>query len=109
MMQRPRRSSLFPYTTLFRSDGRSVAFIGGLMSDEGVTGGDIYVVPAVGGAARDLTNGMKASASWLAWERSGARIFFAEHVDGGCGFARLDTASGRVETLWTGDESITQG
>src|SRR5438270_10234231 len=53
MMQRPRRSSLFPYTTLFRSDGRSVAFIGGLMSDEGVTGGDIYVVPAAGGEARD--------------------------------------------------------
>jgi len=93
----------------FSPDGKTVAFIGGLMSDEGVTGGDIYVVPAVGGEARDLTNGMKASASWLAWDRSGARVFFAEHVDGGCGFARLDTASGHVETLWTGDESITQG
>ena len=30
-------------------DGRTIAFIGGLMSDEGVTGGDIYLVPATGG------------------------------------------------------------
>ena len=38
-------------------DGRSIAFIGGLMSDEGVTGGDIYTVPATGGEARNLTPG----------------------------------------------------
>ncbi|HST53828.1 MAG TPA: S9 family peptidase [Pyrinomonadaceae bacterium] len=93
----------------FSPDGKTVAFIGGLMSDEGVTGGDIYVVPSSGGDARDLTSGMKASASWLAWDSAGARILFTEHVDGGCGFARLDTASGRIETLWTGDELITQG
>jgi dipeptidyl aminopeptidase/acylaminoacyl peptidase len=90
-------------------DGKMVAFIGGLMSDEGVTGGDIYVVPAAGGEARDVTPNMKASASWLAWDKTGARILFTEHVDGGCGFASLDTASGRIETIWTGDESITQG
>jgi dipeptidyl aminopeptidase/acylaminoacyl peptidase len=90
-------------------DGQTVAFIGGLMSDEGVTGGDIYSVAAAGREARNLTPGMKASASWLAWAASGKQILFTEHVDGGCGVARLDVESGRVETLWTGDESITQG
>src|SRR5438034_1050508 len=30
-------------------DGTRIAYIGGLMSDQGITGGDIYVVPAAGG------------------------------------------------------------
>jgi dipeptidyl aminopeptidase/acylaminoacyl peptidase len=89
-------------------DGRSVAFVGGLMSDEGVAGGDIYIVPAAGGEARNLTPGMKASASWLAWTASGRQILFTEHVDGGCGVGRLDLSGGRIETLWTGDETISQ-
>jgi dipeptidyl aminopeptidase/acylaminoacyl peptidase len=92
----------------FSPDGRSVAFIGGLMSDEGVTGGDIYVIPSAGGEARDVTPGMKASASWLAWASSGNQIFFTEHTDGGCGAATLDLASGRIAQLWSGDETITQ-
>ena len=29
-------------------DGKQIAFIGGLMSDQGATGGDIYVVPSAG-------------------------------------------------------------
>src|SRR5205085_2399921 len=48
-------------------DARQVAFVGGLMSDEGVTGGDIYTVAASGGEAKNLTPGMKASASQIAW------------------------------------------
>ena len=33
-------------------DGKQIAFIGGLMSDQGATGGDIYLIPASGGASR---------------------------------------------------------
>ena len=33
-------------------DGRTIAFIGGLMSDEGINGGDIYTIPADGGKAQ---------------------------------------------------------
>ena len=29
-------------------DGKQIAFIGGLMSDQGSTGGDIYLIPATG-------------------------------------------------------------
>ena len=52
-------------------DGRSVAFIGGLMSDFGSTGGDIYSVPLAGGAAVNLTPGMHASARALGWSCAG--------------------------------------
>ena len=47
-------------------DGKNVAFIEGLMSDEGSTGGDIHVVPITGGTARNLTPGIKSSPSALA-------------------------------------------
>src|SRR5471030_208322 len=43
-------------------DGKSVAFISGLMSDEPSVGGDIFVVSADGGEARNVTPDMKASA-----------------------------------------------
>ena len=33
-------------------DGRTVAFIGGLMSDFGSVGGDVYTVPIGGGEPR---------------------------------------------------------
>ena len=36
-------------------DGKTVAFIGGLMSDFGSIGGDIYTVPLAGGTPRNLT------------------------------------------------------
>jgi hypothetical protein len=38
-------------------DGRQVAFISGIMSDFGVTGGDVYTVAVSGGAATDITPG----------------------------------------------------
>src|SRR5215468_6163501 len=48
-------------------DGKSIAFVEGLMSDESSVGGDILVIPAEGGQPRNLTPERKSSASWLAW------------------------------------------
>jgi dipeptidyl aminopeptidase/acylaminoacyl peptidase len=89
------------------SDGKNIAFIGGLMSDEGVTGGDIYTIPAEGGEPRNLTPNIEASASSLSWPAS-SRILFAGHVEGCSGIANLDTGSGRVAMLWTGAETIVE-
>jgi dipeptidyl aminopeptidase/acylaminoacyl peptidase len=49
-------------------DRKAIAFIGGLMSDQGATGGDVWIVSADGGAARNLSAGQPASAAWLEWE-----------------------------------------
>ncbi|MDE3209403.1 MAG: S9 family peptidase [Pseudomonadota bacterium] len=48
-------------------DGSRIAFIGGLMSDQGATGGDLYSVPAAGGAVNDLTPGITVTPQWFAW------------------------------------------
>jgi len=87
-------------------DGKSVVFIGGIMSDEGSTGGEIYQVPAEGGPARSLTPAMKSSASHLTWPRGSKRLYFVEHYDGGSAISQLDPATGQTERLWRGDETV---
>ncbi len=85
-------------------DGKNVAFIEGLMSDEGSTGGDVYVVKISGGEARNLTPNLKASPSAIAW--SGAeQIIFAENIDGNSGFGAVNIGEGSVKMLWGGEES----
>jgi dipeptidyl aminopeptidase/acylaminoacyl peptidase len=89
----------------YSPDGKYIAFIAGIMSDEGATGGDIYAVPAGGGQARDLTPGIKASPNWLVWS-SPSNILFSEHLDGSVAVATLDVPSGKVDKLWSGAETI---
>jgi dipeptidyl aminopeptidase/acylaminoacyl peptidase len=86
-------------------DGKTIAFIGGLMSDEGVVGGDIYALPAQGGAPRDLTENRKTSPSWFQWSPSSKQILMGESVAGDSAISTLDIATGSVETLWKGAES----
>ena len=90
-------------------DGQNIAFIGGLMSDAGSTGGDIYTVSANGGEAKNITPEIKASASWLAWQKSTNRILFSEAVDGNSGFASVDPATGKITSLWSAPKSISSG
>jgi dipeptidyl aminopeptidase/acylaminoacyl peptidase len=87
-------------------DGKNIAFIGGLMSDESSIGGDIFMVPAGGGEARNVTPGIAASPSWLYWEGA-SKMLFTENVDGQAGVAQLDLATGQITSLWTGRESPT--
>jgi dipeptidyl aminopeptidase/acylaminoacyl peptidase len=87
-------------------DGKAIAFIGGLMSDEGSNGGDIFLIPVGGGRPRNITPGMKGSASWLAWLPSSRGILFTQHIDGSSGIARVDPANPRTTSLWKGDETI---
>lgn len=87
-------------------DGGSIVFIGGLMSDEGSTGGDVFQIPAAGGTPRNLTPRMTSSASNITWPRGSRRLLFTEHYDGGSAISQLDPATGEIERLWQGDESI---
>jgi dipeptidyl aminopeptidase/acylaminoacyl peptidase len=86
-------------------DGKMIAFIGGLMSDEGANGGDIYTVPATGGQPINRTPNLDSSASRLAWQPSSRQIVFTERIDGCSGIARVDLDGG-VTHLWRGAEFI---
>jgi len=88
-------------------DGQNIAFIGGLMSDEGSTGGDIYAVPAAGGPLRDLTPNRKSSPNWFRWTPSSKQILMTESTGGQMSVSTLDLASGSVEPLWKGAETLT--
>lgn len=90
-------------------DGKTLAFIAGIMSDEGSTGGDIWTIPATGGEARNLTPGIKASPAVLVWLSSSEKILFTEQIDGASGIAAVDSREGKVETLWSGPETISSG
>jgi len=90
----------------FSPDGKSIVFIGGIMSDEGSTGGEIFQVPAGGVAARNLTPGLKSSASFLMWPKKSRPLYFTEHFDGGSAISKIDPATGQIERLWQGAESI---
>ena len=88
-------------------DGSTIAFIGGLMSDEGATGGDIYTInPSSGGKPKNVTPGRKSSPSAFSWLPSSQRLLFTETIAGKSAIAILDLPSGTTETLWTGEESI---
>ncbi len=89
----------------FSPDGKSVALIHGLMSDEGSTGGDVWIVPVSGAAPRNLMGDLKASAAELVWRPSG-EILARGYADGREGVGTLDPATGKVRLLWQGAESL---
>ena len=64
-------------------DGETIAFIGGLMSDQGNTGGDIYRVSAKGGEVVDLTAGSHVTPVWLQW--TGADTMLVSQLRNGHG------------------------
>ena len=90
-------------------DGKTIAFIGGIMSDQGSTGGDIYTIPAAGAEIRNLTPGIKASPAMLAWLPYSQKILFAEQIDGASGIATVDARDGKTENLWNGPETVSTG
>jgi dipeptidyl aminopeptidase/acylaminoacyl peptidase len=76
-------------------DGKQIAFIGGLMSDQGVTGGDIYVIPSTGGSARDVTRDSTRTASWIHW-LGGSKLVVTWIKDGAVEMGEIDPANGKT-------------
>lgn len=81
------------------SDGKSVAFIGGLMSDFGSVGGDVFVVPAAGGAPVNATPGYKGSFNGLSWQ--GRQIVASALVGSDQAIVTIDPAARTQRTLWS--------
>jgi dipeptidyl aminopeptidase/acylaminoacyl peptidase len=109
-------------------DGKYIAFISGLMSDEGNMGGDIFVLPAGGGTPvrsyeerkrmngetfsiltgepRNISPGLTASASSLYWLPSSRELLFVCFVDGKSGIGRANLETGKSEVFWSGAETL---
>jgi dipeptidyl aminopeptidase/acylaminoacyl peptidase len=69
-------------------DGKTIAFIGGLMSDQGSTGGDVWIVPAGAGTPHNLTPGRPTSPAWIEWGDD-EHIFVSELAGGNSQLVRF--------------------
>jgi len=80
----------------FSPDGSQIAFIGGLMSDQGSTGGDIYTIPAkpAGSQPADITPNRAATPVWFSWVNSDT-LGVAEIAKGKSHLFAYDIASQR--------------
>lgn len=89
-------------------DGKSVAFIGGLMSDFGAVGGDVWTVPFGGGQPTNLTEGYKGTFTSLAWTVRGPMA--SAILGGDSAIARIDpTGGGKVTIMSRGEVSYSAG
>jgi dipeptidyl aminopeptidase/acylaminoacyl peptidase len=87
-------------------DGKQIAFVEGIMSDQGGTGGEIFTVKADGSIKPiKLTTDRKSTPSWYTWRPDG-NILFTEFVGGATAIATLNITSRKTETVWKGDETV---
>jgi len=74
-------------------DGRQIAFIGGLMSDQGSTGGDVYLIPTNGGEPKNITPNRAASVAFLRW-LTPEILGLSEHVGGSSRITAINARTG---------------
>jgi dipeptidyl aminopeptidase/acylaminoacyl peptidase len=85
-------------------DGESIAFVSGVMSDEGNVSGEAFVVAASGGEPRCITPDIDHSITWIEW-RSGGILYGSRHIDStviGC----IDPHSGQYHLISRGPYGI---
>ena len=81
-------------------DGSHLAFISSNWSDRGCVAGDVWLLSAAGGAARNLTKGMVASFGWVDWSPDSRELLTIAQERGGTGMHRIDVSSGDPSSLW---------
>jgi len=86
-------------------DGKSIAFIEGLMSDEGFHGGDLFTISADGRDVTNRTSSRKASINSFFWQAPG-RILLVEYVGSGSAISELNPTDNSTRTIWKGSEGI---
>ena len=94
----------------FSDDGKQIAFIGGLMSDQGSTGGDVWVIPSTGGQPKDLTPNRASSVAYFGWVDD-KTLGLSEHVGGSARIVvhHIDTGKDDPSQTVTFPESIGSG
>lgn len=88
-------------------DGRTVAFIGGLMSDFGSVGGDVYTVSIDGGQPVDVTPNYKGTFNGIAWR--GKELLASVLAGADAGVATIDPAARSARILWKGPVTASAG
>ena len=86
-------------------DGRSIAFIEGLMSDEGFHGGDLFTISADSHDVQNRTPGRKTSANSFFWQAPD-RILLIEYAGGGSSISELSLTNNSARTIWKGPQGI---
>src|SRR5437660_5707180 len=86
-------------------DGKSIAFIEGLMSDEGFHGGDLFTISADGHDILNRTEKRKSSITSLFWLTPDC-ILITEVIGGGSAISELTLSDNLVRTIWKGAEHI---
>jgi len=97
-------------------DGKTIIFIGGLMSDEPIPGGDVYATDATPGpmkspmknSMRNLTPDSKSTATSLAWLPNSQGILVTG-IDAGETFVARLTLTGAITPVWKGPETLAHG
>jgi len=87
-------------------DGKTVAYVGGLMSDYGSVGGDVWTVPFAGGTPIDRTFNLKATITSLVWLKDGLRGTMLAGAD--AFLVRID-GNGAVTALWSKPAGLMAG
>jgi dipeptidyl aminopeptidase/acylaminoacyl peptidase len=93
----PRMQMNMPHVS---GDGKTVAFIGGLMSDFGSVGGDVYTVPLAGGEPVDATPGYAGSFNGIAWR--GQQLLASVLAGRDSAVVAIDPQARTTRTLWSG-------
>ena len=78
-------------------DGRTVAFIGGLMSDFGSIGGDLYTVPIAGGEPREVVPHFPGSFNGVVWR--GGQLVASALIGADMAAVAVDPAAGKATVL----------
>lgn len=108
---RPKTQLNFPRVS---PDGKTVAYIGGLMSDFGSVGGDVWTVPFAGGEPRNTQPASKLTVTSLVWRDAAIRGtalrgdrmgLYAERAStDGLGWSRpSNLAAGDAKAAWSAD------
>jgi dipeptidyl aminopeptidase/acylaminoacyl peptidase len=80
-------------------DGKSVVFVGGIMSDFGPLGGEIYEVPFEGGTPVSVTPGFRGSFNALLWR--GKELFATAIIVDRAALVAVDPGKQSTRTLWS--------
>ena len=86
-------------------DGKSIAFIQGLMSDEGFHGGDLFTMAFDGRDVVNRTSSRKTSINSFFWQKPD-RVVLVEYVGSGSAISQLSLRDNSAQTIWKGPEGI---